>query len=57
MPVFLPHMNVSPSNGNGPTQEQEELWQGWELNPRHSGYNTASLPTELQGQAGAGRGN
>ena len=57
MPVFLPHMNVSPTNGNGPTQEQEELWQGWELNPRHSGYNTASLPTELQGQAGAGRGN
>ena len=41
----------------GPHQDREKLWPGWELNPRPSGLNTAALPTELQGQTGAGLGN
>ena len=38
-------------------KDREKLWPGWEMNPRPSGLITASPPTELQGQTGAGRGN
>ena len=41
----------------GPYKDREELWPEWELNPRPSSLFTAAPPTELQGQAGAGRGN
>ena len=43
----------------GPHKDREEqlLRPGWELNPKPSSLITATLPTELQGQMGAGRGN
>ena len=50
-------MSVSATNGLGPRKNREKLWLGWELNPRPSGYITTALPTELQRQMGAGRGN
>ena len=38
-------------------RDRKKLRAGWELNPQLSGYITAALPIELQGQTGAGRGN
>ena len=41
----------------GPPKDREKLWPGWELNPRPSGLITATPPTVLQGQTGAGCGS
>ena len=51
------HVSVSPTDGTGPTQGQRKTLTRVGIEPTTSGLDHAALPTELQDQTGAGRGN
>ena len=51
------HVNVSPTNGNGPTQGQRKTLTMVGIEPTTFGLDHPALPTELQGWTGAGCGN
>ena len=51
------HVSVSPTDGTGPTQGQRKTLTRVGIEPTTFGLDLRALPTELQGQTGAGRGN
>ena len=51
------HVSVSPTDENGPTQGQRKILTRVGIEPTTFGLDNAALPTELQGQTGAGSGN
>ena len=54
----MDHVSVSPTDGIGPSQGQRKTLTRVGIEPTTFRILiTAAVPTELQGQTGAGRGN